>query len=148
MITVFDKIKSDLTTAMKERDKFKLDVIRMLKTAVQNEQIAKMHELSDDEILTVIKREVKKRESSKEEYEKYGKLETVESLTKEIEILSVYLPEEMSDEALMTIIDETIAEVGATSMKEMGTVIKTVAAKVGAAADMSKVSKIVKEKLS
>lgn len=145
---MFDKIKSDLTTAMKERDKFKLDVIRMLKTAVQNEQIAKMHELSDDEILTVIKREVKKRESSKEEYEKYGKLETVESLAKEIEILSVYLPEEMSDEALMTIIDETIAEVGATSMKEMGTVIKTVAAKVGAAADMSKVSKIVKEKLS
>lgn len=145
---MFDKIKSDLTTAMKERDKFKLDVIRMLKTAVQNEQIAKMHELSDDEILTVVKREVKKRESSKEEYEKYGKLETVESLAKEIEILSVYLPEEMSDEALMTIIDETIAEVGATSMKEMGTVIKTVAAKVGAAADMSKVSKIVKEKLS
>ena len=145
---MFDKIKSDLTTAMKERDKFKLDVIRMLKTAVQNEQIAKMHELSDDEILTVIKREVKKRESSKEEYAKYGKLETVESLTKEIEILSVYLPEEMSEDALMAIIDETIAEVGATSMKEMGTVIKTVAAKVGAAADMSKVSKIVKEKLS
>ena len=145
---MFDKIKSDLTTAMKVRDKFKLDVIRMLKTAVQNEQIAKMHELSDDEILTVIKREVKKRESSKEEYEKYGKLETVESLTKEIEILSVYLPEEMSDEALMTVIDETIAEVGATSIKEMGIVIKTVSAKVGAAADMSKVSKIVKEKLS
>lgn len=145
---MFDKIKSDLTTAMKERDKFKLDVIRMLKTAVQNEQIAKMHELSDDEILTVIKREVKKRESSKEEYAKYGKLETVESLTKEIEILSAYLPEEMSEDALMAIIDETIAEVGATSMKEMGAVIKTVAAKVGAAADMSKVSKIVKEKLS
>lgn len=145
---MFDKIKSDLTTAMKERDKFKLDVIRMLKTAVQNEQIAKMHELSDDEILTVIKREVKKRESSKEEYAKYGKLETVESLTKEIEILSVYLPEEMSEDALMAIIDETIAEVGATSMKEMGAVIKNVAAKVGAAADMSKVSKIVKEKLS
>ena len=145
---MFDKIKSDLTTAMKERDKFKLDVIRMLKTAVQNEQIAKMHELSDDEILTVIKREVKKRESSKEEYAKYGKLETVESLTKEIEILSVYLPEEMSEDALMAIIDETIAEVGATSMKEMGAVIKTVAAKVGASADMSKVSKIVIEKLS
>ena len=145
---MFDRIKNDLTTAMKERDKFKLDVIRMLKTAVQNEQIAKMHELSDDEILTVIKREVKKRESSKEEYAKYGKLETVESLTKEIEILSVYLPEEMSEDALMAIIDETIAEVGATSMKEMGAVIKNVAAKVGAAADMSKVSKIVKEKLS
>ena len=65
---MFETIKSDLTQAMKERDKFKLDVIRMLKTAVQNEQIAKMHELSDEEIITVIKREVKKRESSVEEY--------------------------------------------------------------------------------
>lgn len=145
---MFDKIKSDLTNAMKERNKFKLDVIRMLKTAVQNEQIAKMHDLSDDEIITVIKREVKKRESSIEEYEKYGKLETVESLKNEIEILSVYLPEEMSDEELIKIIDETIEEVGATSMKEMGTVIKTVGQKVGVSADMSKVSKIVKEKLS
>lgn len=145
---MFETIKSDLTQAMKERDKFKLDVIRMLKTAVQNEQIAKMHELSDEEIITVIKREVKKRESSVEEYEKYGKMETVESLKKEIEILSVYLPEEMSDEELTKIIDETISEVGATSMKEMGTVIKTVASKVGVSADMSKVSKIVKEKLS
>ena len=145
---MFETIKSDLTQAMKERDKFKLDVIRMLKTAVQNEQIAKMHELNDEEIITVIKREVKKRESSVEEYEKYGKMETVESLKKEIEILSVYLPEEMSDEELTKIIDETISEVGATSMKEMGTVIKTVASKVGVSADMSKVSKIVKEKLS
>ena len=75
-------------------------------------------------------------------------METVESLKKEIEILSVYLPEEMSDEELTKIIDETISEVGATSMKEMGTVIKTVASKVGVSADMSKVSKIVKEKLS
>ena len=56
---MFETIKADLTTAMKERDKFKLDVIRMLKTAVQNEQIAKMHELNNDEIISVIKREVK-----------------------------------------------------------------------------------------
>lgn len=145
---MFETIKKDLTTSMKERDKFKLDVIRMLKTAVQNEQIAKMHELSDDEVIAVIKREVKKRESSMEEYEKYGKTETVESLKKEIEILSVYLPEEMSDEDLLKVIEEVIAEVGATSMKEMGAVIKNVGAKVGASADMAKVSKFVKEKLS
>lgn len=145
---MFETIKSDLTSAMKERNKFKLDVIRMLKTAVQNEQIAKMHDLSDEEIIAVIKREVKKRESSMEEYEKYNKTETVESLKNEIEILSVYLPEEMSDEELNKIIEKTIEEVGATSMKEMGTVIKTVAQKVGVQADMSKVSKIVKERLS
>lgn len=145
---MFEKVKSDLIAAMKEQDKFKLDVIRMLKSAIQNESIAQKKDLTDDEVIGVIKREVKKRNSSIEEYTKYGKLETVESLKKEIEILSVYLPEELSDEALEAIIDETIKEVNATSMKEMGTVIKTVASKVGASADMSKVSKIVKEKLS
>lgn len=145
---MFDKVKSDLITAMKEKDKFKLDVIRMLKSAIQNETIAQKKDLSDDEVIAVIKREVKKRNSSIEEYTKYEKLDMVETLKKEVEILSTYLPEELSDEALMGIIDEVIKEVNATSMKEMGTVIKMVSAKVGAAADMSKVSKIVKEKLS
>lgn len=145
---MFEKVKSDLMTAMKEKDKFKLDVIRMLKSAIQNETIAQKKDLSDDEVIGVIKREVKKRNSSIEEYTKYGKMEMVESLKKEIEILSVYLPEELSDEALTAIIDEVIAELNATDMKAMGGVIKAVGAKVGASADMSKVSKIVKEKLS
>lgn len=145
---MFEKVKSDLIAAMKEQDKFKLDVIRMLKSAIQNEAIAQKKDLSDDEVIGVIKREVKKRNSSIEEYTKYGKMEMVESLKKEIEILSVYLPEELSDEALTAIIDEVIAELGATDMKAMGGVIKAVGAKVGASADMSKVSKIVKEKLS
>ncbi len=145
---MFDKVKSDLITAMKEKDKFRLDVIRMLKSAIQNETIAQKKDLSDDEVLGVIKREVKKRNSSIEEYTKYNKMEMVESLKKEVAILSEYLPEELSDEALEKIIDEVIAEVNATSMKEMGMVIKAVGAKVGASADMSKVSKMVKEKLS
>lgn len=145
---MFEKIKSDLTAAMKEQDKFKLDVIRMLKSAIQMEQIAKKHELSDDEVIAVIKRESKKRQSSIAEYEKYGKMEVVESLKKEIEILSVYLPEELSDEALEKIIDETIKELNATSIKDMGQVMKSVGEKTKAAADMSKVSSLVKTKLS
>lgn len=145
---MFDKIKADLITAMKDKDKFRLDVIRMLKSAVQNETIAQKKDLTDDEVIAVIKREVKKRNSSIEEYTKYNKMEMVEDLKKEVEILSVYLPEELSDDALTKIIDDVITEVNATSMKEMGIVIKNVAAKVGASADMSKVSKIVKEKLS
>ena len=88
---MFETVKKDLISAMKEQDKFKLDVIRMLKSAIQNETIAKKKELSDDEVLAVIKREVKKRNSSIEEYTKYGKMETVESLKKEVEILSTYL---------------------------------------------------------
>lgn len=145
---MFETVKSDLIKAMKEQDKFKLDVIRMLKSAIQNEAIAQKKDLSDDEVLGVIKREVKKRNSSIEEYTKYGKTEMVESLKKEVAILSEYLPEELSDEALEKIIDEVIAEVGASDIKAMGSVIKAVGAKVGASADMSKVSKIVKEKLS
>ncbi|MCX4365788.1 MAG: GatB/YqeY domain-containing protein [Bacilli bacterium] len=145
---MFETVKKDLISAMKEQDKFKLDVIRMLKSAIQNEIIAKKKELSDDEVLAVIKREVKKRNSSIEEYTKYGKMETVESLKKEVEILSTYLPEELSDEELEKIIASIIEEMQATDIKAMGSVIKAVGAKVGSSADMSKVSKIVKEKLS
>lgn len=145
---MFDKVKKDLIEAMKSQDKFKLDCIRMLKSAIQNETISAMHDLSDDEVIAVIKREVKKRASSIEEYKKYNKMGVVESLEKEIEILSEYLPEEMNDEELTKIIDETITELNASTMKDMGNVIKTVGSKVGARADMSKVSKIVKEKLN
>lgn len=145
---MFETVKKDLITAMKEQDKFKLDVIRMLKSAIQNETIAQKKDLSDDEVLAVIKREVKKRNSSIEEYSKYGKDDMVESLKKEIAILSEYLPEELSDEELERIIDETISEVDAKDIKAMGSVIKSVVAKVGSTADMAKVSKIVKEKLS
>jgi len=145
---MFETVKKDLISAMKEQDKFKLDVIRMLKSAIQNEIIAKKKELSDDEVLAVIKREVKKRNSSIEEYTKYGKMETVESLKKEVEILSTYLPEELSDEELEKIIASIIEEMQATDIKAMGSVIKAVGAKVGSSANMSKVSKIVKEKLS
>lgn len=145
---MFEQIKKDLTTAMKEQDRFKLDVIRMLKSAVQLEAIEKKKDLSDDEVITVIKREVKKRNSSIEEYKKYGKDEVVASLQKEIDILSVYLPEELSDEQILKVVEATIAELNATSIKEMGMVIKAVGSKVGNQADMSKVSAMVKEKLS
>lgn len=145
---MFEQIKKDLTAAMKEQDKFKLDVIRMLKSAIQLETIEKKKELSDDEVIAVIKREVKKRNSSIEEYKKYGKTEVVESLQKEIDILSIYLPEELSDEDVERVIDETIAELDAKSIKEMGLVIKNVGSKIGNQVDMSKVSSMVKEKLS
>lgn len=145
---MFNTIKCDLTNAMKEKDKFKLDCIRMLKSSLQMEEINLKHELTDDEVLAVIKREVKKRNSSIEEYKKYGKDDVVISLQKEIEILSVYLPEELSEDELMKIIEETIKQEEATSIKEMGKVVKTIGNNYGAQVDMAKVSRIVKEKLS
>lgn len=137
-------IKNDLVTAMKNQDKFCVSVLRMLKSAIQSEAINKKHDLTDDEVIAVIKKQVKVRNSSLEEYKSYNRTDMVEDLTKEIEILSKYLPEELSSEELDKIINETILEVNATSIKEMGLVIKSVSAKVGNRADMSVVSQKVK----
>ena len=148
---MYDQIKKDLVDAMKSGDKFKLGVIRMLKSALQNEEITlggNGSGLTDDQVLTVIKREVKKRNSSIEEYTKYNKLDAVEDLKKEVEILSTYLPEEMSEEELTKHIEEVIAEIGAETIKDMGRVMKEITAKYGSVVDMSKASQIVKSKLN
>jgi uncharacterized protein YqeY len=148
---MYDQVRKDLTEAMKSGDKFKLGVIRMLKAALMNEEVA-LHGngegLSDEEVITVVKREVKKRNTSIEEYTKYNKMDVVEDLKKEVEIMSVYLPPEMSDEELDKAISEIIDEVKPESIKDMGRVMKEVTAKYGSSVDMSKASKIVKEKLS
>ncbi len=145
---MYEKINEDLKNAMKEKDTFKLSVLRMLKSALQLEQIAKKHELDDNEIATVLKKQVKLRKDSLEEYKKYDKTELVESLEKEIAILDAYLPEEMSEEEITNIVDEAINEVKPSSMKDMGLVMKKVnELLVGKNADMSLVSKLVKEKI-
>ena len=145
---MYEKINEDLKNAMKEKDTFKLSVLRMLKSALQLEQIAKKHELDDNEIAAVLKKQVKLRKDSLEEYKKYDKTELVESLEKEITILDAYLPEEMSEEEITNIVDEAINEVKPSSMKDMGIVMKKVnELLVGKNADMSLVSKLVKEKI-
>lgn len=145
---MFDKIKKDLINSMKEQDKFKLSVLRMLKSSIQKEEINKKSELTDDEILNVIKREVKVRKASLEEYLEYNRNDLADNLQKEIDILKTYLPEELSHEELLKIIDEQFNIINPTSMKDMGKVIKAVSSIVGTRADMSEVSKIVKEKIS
>lgn len=145
---MFDKIKKDLINSMKEQDKFKLSVLRMLKSSIQKEEINKKSELTDDEVLNVIKREVKVRKASLEEYLEYNRNDLADNLQKEINILKTYLPEELSHEELLKIIDEQFNIINPTSMKDMGKVIKAVSSIVGTRADMSEVSKIVKEKIS
>lgn len=146
---MFEKVNNDLVAAMKSGDKFTLSVLRMLKSAIIYEQTnGEKHELTDDDIMSVIKKQVKTRKTSMEEYLSYERKDLADNLQKEIDILSKYLPEELSDEELTKIIDEIIAELKPDGMKGMGVVIKAVSAKCGAAADMKKVSSIVKEKLS
>ena len=141
------KIAEDLKLAMKSGDKFKLSVLRMLKSALQLDSISKKHELNDDEVMSVIKKQVKTRKDSIEEFKKYGKDEEVAKLEQEIEILNAYLPEEMSDEEISKIIDEVFSELNPTSMKDMGKVMKELNSKI-TNADMSLVSKMVKERLN
>ena len=145
---MYEKINEDLKNAMKEKDTFKLSVLRMLKSALQLEQIAKKHELDDNEIAAVLKKQVKVRKDSLEEYKKYGKTELVESLEKEIAILDAYLPEEMSESEISEIVKSAVEEIKPTSMKDMGLVMKKVnELLVGKKADMSLVSKLVKEQI-
>lgn len=145
---MYEKINEDLKNAMKEKDTFKLSVLRMLKSALQLEQIAKKHELDDNEVAAVLKKQVKVRKDSLEEYKKYDKAELVESLEKEIAILDVYLPEEMNKEDITKVVEDAINEVKPTSMKDMGLVMKKVnELLIGKNADMSLVSKLVKEQI-
>lgn len=145
---MYEKINEDLKNAMKEKDTFKLSVLRMLKSALQLEQIAKKHELDDNEIAAVLKKQVKVRKDSLEEYKKYDKTELVESLEKEIAILDAYLPEEMSESEISEIVKSAVEEIKPTSMKDMGLVMKKVNdLLVGKNADMSLVSKLVKEQI-
>lgn len=135
---MFDKVKSDLLASMKEQDKFKLGVLRMLKSALQMEQINIGHDLTDEETLTVIRREVKKRNSSIQEYEKFGKIDTVQDLKHEVEILESYLPAMLSDEEVEKIINEVIETFENPDIKSMGKIISLVKEKTNGNADMSK----------
>ena len=142
-----ERIANDFKEAMKSGDKFTLSVLRMLKSALQMEAINKKHELAEDEIIAVIKKQVKVRKDSISEYKKYEKFDLVESLEKEIAVLDQYLPEEMSEEEIDKIIDEVFNEINPASIKDMGAVMKELNVKI-TNADMSLVSKKVRERLN
>ncbi len=146
---MINKINEDLKNAIKDADKFKLSVLRMLKSALQLESINKKHDLTDDEVLSVIKKQVKQRNDSISEFKKYDKLDKVEDLEKEIAILDEYLPEEISEEEINKILDQVFTSVNPTSMKDMGMVMKEVQNLLnGKNADMSLVSKLIRERLN
>ena len=146
-MALHDTIIADMTTAMKGQDKFTLSVLRMLKSALQLEKISKQHDLSDEEVIAVIKKQVKMRKDSITEYTNYGKLNEVENLTKEVECLSNYLPEELSSEELNKIIDAVFEELQPSTMKDMGRTVKEIGSRTAGRADMSQVSALVKARL-
>ncbi|MGM9834885.1 MAG: GatB/YqeY domain-containing protein [Bacilli bacterium] len=147
-MTLLETIKNDTVTAMKEQNKFKISVLRMLKSTLQMEAINLKHELSDEEVQAVVKKQVKVRKDSIDEYAKYGKQDLVESLTKEVEILNMYLPEELTIEQINAGLDKIFAELQPTSIKDMGIVMKEASKLFGVQADMKVVSNLIRERLN
>lgn len=144
-----ERINEDLKVYMKSKDTFKLGVVRMVKGAVQLEKInLKREELSDDEIIKLISKQIKMRKDSIAEFTKAGRDDLVQQNEKEIDVLKEYMPEEMSEEEVINIINEAISSIGASNIKEMGKVMREVTPKVSGRFDMGRVSSIIKEKLN
>jgi len=138
-----EKIRADLTAAMKAQDKEALGTLRMLQSAVKNEQISLGHELSDEEAMSVIRKGVKQRQDSVEQYTKGNRPELAAKESSEIEILKAYLPAELSDEELESGLREIVASTGAQSTKDMGKVMKEATARYKGRADGKKIQEIV-----
>jgi uncharacterized protein YqeY len=134
--------------AMRAKDKETLQVIRMLKASIQNEQIKKGQDLNDEEELTVLSREMKQRRDSLAEFEKADRTDLADKVKKEIVIVENYLPAQLSEEEIRAIVTEAVAKTGATSPKEFGKVMGAVMPKVKGKADGNQVNAIVKELLN
>ena len=143
-----NQILEDLKSAMKAQDKLKLSVIRMVKSSIQMEELNKKRELTDDEVIDVISKQIKTRKDSINEFTKGGREDLVESTSKEIEILSAYLPEQLTEEEINSIIEKVFEEVKPSSAKDMGKVMKAITPLVKGKADMGMVSSIIKSKLN
>lgn len=143
-----DKITGDLTHAMKAKDANRLSVLRMVKASIMNRQIEKGADLTDEEITKTLQTLVKQRKDSIEQYERAGRSELAEKEQSELVVLEDYLPQAASKEEIENAVAEVIAETGASSIKEMGAVIKAAQARLaGKSADGKLVSEIVKAKL-
>ncbi|MDT2839147.1 GatB/YqeY domain-containing protein [Vagococcus carniphilus] len=147
-MSLLETLNDDIKVAMKSKDKEALAILRMIKTSIQNEQINKGEDLSPEEELTLVSREMKQRKESLSEFEKAGRSDLIEQASFGISIVARYLPEHLSDEELKSIIAEAIASVDATSMKDFGKVMGVVMPKTKGKADGQKINTLVKELIS
>ena len=148
-MTLQEKIQTHLADAMKSKDQLRLSVLRMMKTAVKNKEIDKMKALDEGEVIAVLNTLVKQRKDSAEQFRTGGRAELAQKEEAEIKIIEEYLPAAASEDDIRAAIGEAVQETGATSIKDMGKVMKaTMARLAGKTADGTRVSQLVKEKLS
>lgn len=143
MAALTERIRADLTAAMKAQEKDRLSTLRMLQAALKNEQINVGHELSDEEAMSVIRKAVKQRQDSIEQYSNAGRTELADKERAEMDLLKTYLPAEMSEAELESGLREIIASTGAQSKKDMGKVMKEATARYKGRADGKKIQEVV-----
>ncbi len=150
MATLKEQLHADLTTSMKARDELTTATLRMLLTAVTNEEVAgsTARELSDDEVLKVVNREAKKRREAAEAFGDAGRAEQAQRERDEEKVLTRYLPTQLDDAALTALVADAIAESGATEPRQMGLVMKAVQPKIAGRADGKRVSEEVRKQLA
>ncbi|SDC72219.1 hypothetical protein SAMN02799630_01289 [Paenibacillus sp. UNCCL117] len=147
-MSLSDRLNDDMKLAMKSQDKFKLSVIRMVRAAIKNIEIDQRKPLEEQEVLDVLNREVKQRKDSLQEFEKAGREDLAETLRAEIAILMEYMPQQLSDEEVKAIVQQTIQEVGASSKADMGKVMSALMPKVKGRADGKVVNQFVQQLLT
>lgn len=147
-MSLLEQISNDMVSYMKSKDSFSLGVVRMVKGAIQLEKINKKRDLTDEEVVAVVAKQIKMRNDSIAEFEKAGRDDLVLQNKKEIEILNKYMPEQLSMEEVEKIIDEAFQKVHPTSSRDMGLIMKEVSPKLKGRTDMGKVNSIIKDRLA
>lgn len=147
-MTLTEQLTKDMIEAAKSNQPQVRDTLRLVKTAVKNSEINKGHELSDEEVIEVIAKEVKQRQESINSFTAGGRPELAEKEQQEIDILKKYLPEQLSEEEVQQLVNEAIQSTGATTIAEMGKVMGALMPKTKGRADGNLVSRLVREKLS
>ena len=143
-----EKLLNDLKEAMKDKNLIRKNTVQMVRAAILQVEKDKQIELTDEQAIEIIAKEAKKRKDAEAEFEKSGREDLIKQNKEEIEILTEYLPKQLSIEEIEGIVKNIIAEIGATSMKDMGTVMRAAKEKIGAAADGKAISDAVKKLLS
>ncbi len=148
-MSIKDRLTEDMKQAMKDREagKLRLSVIRMVRANIKNVEINEKKELNDEEVLAILMKEVKMRQDSITEFEKAGRSELVEQARAEIDVLNKYLPEQLGDEELRSMVAEVIAETGAEGPRAIGKVMPAVIVKAKGRADGKRINQMVREQL-
>jgi uncharacterized protein YqeY len=147
-MSLSERLNDDMKQAMKNQDKFKLSVIRMIRSAIKNVEIDQKKTLDDNEVLDILNREIKQRKDSLHEFGKAGRDDLAETVKKEIEVIAIYMPQQLTQEEIHAIVQQTIQETGASSKAELGKLMSALMPKVKGRADGKLVNQLVQQLLS